>query len=95
MMIEAVLIEAVMPVEASMANGSATVTTAEARSACAARFARQTDCQYDRQHADRDERQLSRWVANIYLRHPYVCAQGAALIGDATEGRFILGLIIP
>jgi alkanesulfonate monooxygenase SsuD/methylene tetrahydromethanopterin reductase-like flavin-dependent oxidoreductase (luciferase family) len=32
------------------------------------------------------------WVANIYLRHPYVCAQHAALIGDATEGRFILGL---
>jgi len=32
------------------------------------------------------------WVANIYLRHPYVCAQGAALIADATEGRFILGL---
>jgi len=32
------------------------------------------------------------WVANIYLRHPYVCAQGAALIADATEGRFVLGL---
>src|SRR5438128_3718969 len=32
------------------------------------------------------------WVANIYLRHTYVCAQGAALIGDATDGRFILGL---
>jgi alkanesulfonate monooxygenase SsuD/methylene tetrahydromethanopterin reductase-like flavin-dependent oxidoreductase (luciferase family) len=32
------------------------------------------------------------WVANIYLRHPYVCAQGAALIAEATEGRFILGL---
>src|SRR5437764_1318437 len=32
------------------------------------------------------------WVANIYLRHPYVCAQGAALIADATGGRFILGL---
>ena len=32
------------------------------------------------------------WVANIYLRHSYVCSQGAALIGDATEGRFILGL---
>ena len=32
------------------------------------------------------------WVANIYLRHPYVCAQGAALIADVTEGRFILGL---
>jgi alkanesulfonate monooxygenase SsuD/methylene tetrahydromethanopterin reductase-like flavin-dependent oxidoreductase (luciferase family) len=28
------------------------------------------------------------WIANI----PYVCAQGAALIADATEGRFILGL---
>jgi alkanesulfonate monooxygenase SsuD/methylene tetrahydromethanopterin reductase-like flavin-dependent oxidoreductase (luciferase family) len=32
------------------------------------------------------------WVANIYLRHPYVCAQGAALIADATGGRFVLGL---
>jgi alkanesulfonate monooxygenase SsuD/methylene tetrahydromethanopterin reductase-like flavin-dependent oxidoreductase (luciferase family) len=32
------------------------------------------------------------WVANIYLRHSYVCAQGASLIADATEGRFILGL---
>jgi alkanesulfonate monooxygenase SsuD/methylene tetrahydromethanopterin reductase-like flavin-dependent oxidoreductase (luciferase family) len=32
------------------------------------------------------------WVANIYLRHPYVCAQGAALIADATGGRLILGL---
>ena len=32
------------------------------------------------------------WVANIYLRHPYVCAQGATLIADVTEGRFILGL---
>ena len=32
------------------------------------------------------------WIANIYLRHSYVCAQGAALIGDATDGRFILGL---
>jgi len=32
------------------------------------------------------------WIANIYLRHSYVCAQGAALIADATAGRFILGL---
>jgi alkanesulfonate monooxygenase SsuD/methylene tetrahydromethanopterin reductase-like flavin-dependent oxidoreductase (luciferase family) len=32
------------------------------------------------------------WIANIYLRHSYVCAQGAALIADATGGRFILGL---
>jgi alkanesulfonate monooxygenase SsuD/methylene tetrahydromethanopterin reductase-like flavin-dependent oxidoreductase (luciferase family) len=32
------------------------------------------------------------WTANIYLRHPYVCAQGAALIADATNGRFILGI---
>src|SRR2546425_2861127 len=32
------------------------------------------------------------WIANIYLRHSYLCAQGAALIADATGGRFILGL---
>ncbi|HYV06273.1 MAG TPA: LLM class flavin-dependent oxidoreductase [Blastocatellia bacterium] len=32
------------------------------------------------------------WIANIYLRHSYACAQGAALIADATDGRFILGL---
>jgi alkanesulfonate monooxygenase SsuD/methylene tetrahydromethanopterin reductase-like flavin-dependent oxidoreductase (luciferase family) len=32
------------------------------------------------------------WIANIYLRHSYVCAQGAALMADATGGRFILGL---
>lgn len=32
------------------------------------------------------------WVANIYLRHPYLCAKGAALIADATGGRMILGL---
>jgi alkanesulfonate monooxygenase SsuD/methylene tetrahydromethanopterin reductase-like flavin-dependent oxidoreductase (luciferase family) len=32
------------------------------------------------------------WVANIYLRHPYVCAQGAALIAEMTEGRMVLGL---
>lgn len=36
--------------------------------------------------------QVGTWVANIYLRHPYVCAQGAALIADVTGGRFILGL---
>jgi alkanesulfonate monooxygenase SsuD/methylene tetrahydromethanopterin reductase-like flavin-dependent oxidoreductase (luciferase family) len=32
------------------------------------------------------------WVANIYLRHPYLCARAAALIADATDGRMILGL---
>src|SRR5262245_9467664 len=32
------------------------------------------------------------WVANIYLRHSYACAKGAALIADATDGRMILGL---
>jgi 5,10-methylenetetrahydromethanopterin reductase len=32
------------------------------------------------------------WVANIYLRHPYLCAQAAAPIADATGGRMILGL---
>jgi alkanesulfonate monooxygenase SsuD/methylene tetrahydromethanopterin reductase-like flavin-dependent oxidoreductase (luciferase family) len=32
------------------------------------------------------------YIAVIYLRHPSVCAQGAALIADATGGRFVLGL---
>ncbi|HEY1293137.1 MAG TPA: LLM class flavin-dependent oxidoreductase [Chloroflexota bacterium] len=36
--------------------------------------------------------QVGTWIANIYLRHSYVCAQGAALIAEATGGRFILGL---
>jgi alkanesulfonate monooxygenase SsuD/methylene tetrahydromethanopterin reductase-like flavin-dependent oxidoreductase (luciferase family) len=36
--------------------------------------------------------QVGTWIANIYLRHSYTCAQGAALIADATDGRFILGL---
>ena len=35
---------------------------------------------------------MGTWIANIYLRHSYLCAQGAALIADATGGRFILGL---
>jgi len=35
---------------------------------------------------------IGTWIANIYLRHSYVCAQGAALIADATGGRFVLGL---
>src|SRR2546425_7276722 len=36
--------------------------------------------------------QVGTWIANIYLRHSYVCAQGGALIADATDGRFVLGL---
>ncbi len=32
------------------------------------------------------------WIASIYLRHSYLCAQWAALIADATSGRMILGL---
>lgn len=36
--------------------------------------------------------QVGTWIANVYLRHSYTCAQGAALIGDATGGRFVLGL---
>ncbi|HVL22442.1 MAG TPA: LLM class flavin-dependent oxidoreductase [Thermomicrobiales bacterium] len=36
--------------------------------------------------------QVGTWVANIYLRHSYTCAEGAALIAEATGGRFILGL---
>jgi hypothetical protein len=35
---------------------------------------------------------VATWIANIYLRPPYVCAQGAACIADAIGGRFILGL---
>jgi 5,10-methylenetetrahydromethanopterin reductase len=36
--------------------------------------------------------QVGTWIANIYERHSYSCAQGAALIADATDGRFVLGL---
>ena len=36
--------------------------------------------------------QVGTWIANIYLRHPYVCAQAAALAAEATGGRFVLGL---
>lgn len=36
--------------------------------------------------------QVGTWIANMYMRHSYACAQGAALIADATDGRFILGL---
>ncbi len=32
------------------------------------------------------------WVADIYLRLPYICAKTAMLAADATDGRFILGL---
>src|SRR5687768_6803350 len=36
--------------------------------------------------------QVGTWSADIYVRHSYACAQGAALIADATEGRLVLGL---
>jgi 5,10-methylenetetrahydromethanopterin reductase len=36
--------------------------------------------------------QVGTWIANIYVRHSYACAQSASLIADATDGRFILGL---
>jgi len=32
------------------------------------------------------------WVADIYLRVPYLCAKSAIITADATGGRFILGL---
>jgi alkanesulfonate monooxygenase SsuD/methylene tetrahydromethanopterin reductase-like flavin-dependent oxidoreductase (luciferase family) len=32
------------------------------------------------------------WVADIYLRLPYICAKSAIIAADATNGRFILGL---
>src|SRR5262249_38565728 len=35
---------------------------------------------------------VATWIANIYLRHPYVCAQGGAFLADATDGRFLLRL---
>src|SRR5207302_191263 len=36
--------------------------------------------------------QVGTWIANIYVRHSYAGAQGAALIADTTDGRFVLGL---
>jgi alkanesulfonate monooxygenase SsuD/methylene tetrahydromethanopterin reductase-like flavin-dependent oxidoreductase (luciferase family) len=36
--------------------------------------------------------QVGTWIANIYLRHPYLCAKGATLIADDSGGRFLLGL---
>src|SRR6266576_2782924 len=70
MMVEVVSVETVMPVEASMAGGPAGVTTAEARTACAARLARQSDCQYDRQRGDRDEGELSRTSKGVHVLTP-------------------------
>lgn len=39
-----------------------------------------------------DRIRVGTWIANIYLRHPYVCAKGASLVADDTGGRFVLGL---
>jgi alkanesulfonate monooxygenase SsuD/methylene tetrahydromethanopterin reductase-like flavin-dependent oxidoreductase (luciferase family) len=36
--------------------------------------------------------QVGTWVADIYLRVPYLCAKAAIIAADATDGRFILGL---
>jgi alkanesulfonate monooxygenase SsuD/methylene tetrahydromethanopterin reductase-like flavin-dependent oxidoreductase (luciferase family) len=32
------------------------------------------------------------WIANIYLRHPALCAQTAVTIADTSHGRLLLGL---
>ncbi|MGH8007937.1 MAG: LLM class flavin-dependent oxidoreductase [Candidatus Binatia bacterium] len=32
------------------------------------------------------------WIANIYLRHPTLCAQTAVAVDDTSQGRLILGL---
>ena len=39
-----------------------------------------------------DRLTVGTWIANIYLRHSYLCAKGAELIADDTGGRFLLGL---
>jgi alkanesulfonate monooxygenase SsuD/methylene tetrahydromethanopterin reductase-like flavin-dependent oxidoreductase (luciferase family) len=36
--------------------------------------------------------QVGTWIANVYLRHSYICTQEPALIADAIGGRLILGL---
>jgi hypothetical protein len=33
---------------------------------------------------------IGTWIADIYLRVPYLCAKATILAVDATEGRFIL-----
>src|SRR5262249_35319657 len=87
--VEAVMsVETAMPVEASAANGPARVTSAEARTACAARVARQTDCQYDRQRGDRDKRQLSRTSKLFHVRAPlYLRRSGAAADSPSADGQ--------
>ncbi len=35
---------------------------------------------------------IGTWIANIYLRHPALCAQTAVAIDDISKGRLILGL---
>ncbi len=35
---------------------------------------------------------IGTWIANIYLRHPALCAQTAVAIDDTSKGRLILGL---
>ncbi len=35
---------------------------------------------------------IATWIVNIYLRQPTLCAAGAAMVQEVSEGRFILGL---
>ncbi|MGH7917655.1 MAG: LLM class flavin-dependent oxidoreductase [Candidatus Binataceae bacterium] len=35
---------------------------------------------------------LASWIANIYLRQPMLCASAAAMVQEAADGRFVLGL---
>ena len=35
---------------------------------------------------------IGTWIVNIYLRQPTLCAAGAAMVQEASDGRFILGL---
>lgn len=36
--------------------------------------------------------QIATWIANIYFREPILCAAGAAMVQEESNGRFVLGL---
>ncbi len=42
--------------------------------------------------ASTEKVKVGTWIANIYLRHPYLCAETAATIDEVSGGRLLLGL---